>query len=758
MSKDPQGGRRAGDVIVVSNRLPVRIVSLEDRPVFEASGGGLVTAVRAVEGLHAWIGWPGAPVPEPLQVTVRRSLARQRLHPVFLDDDEIEDFYGRICNDTLWPLFHYFVDRLRITEEAWQRYVDVNRRFAEAALRAAQGLEDPRVWVHDFHLMLVPSMLRAAQPDITVGFFLHIPFPSSEVYRLLPSREAVLRGLLGADYVSFQTPDDARHFRSACLRVLGLDSSPDAIEVDGRVIGIGIDPIGIDTRAFEAAAKEPETAAALAELEERFAGRSLVLGVERLDYTKGIPQKLRAFERFLERDPERALTSTLLQVLVPSRLESPEVQSQRDEIERMVSGINGRFGRPGVTPVEYLHRSISRAELVAFYRRADVMLVTSLRDGMNLVAQEFAYTQSVPGLERRWNGALLLSELAGAANVLAGAVLVNPWHVGGIADKLEEALAFDAAERQRRLLTMSERVRELDSRRWARRFLDRLQVYARRRARMPRATLLSTEGRHALARSVGEARRRTLLLDYDGTLRELVTHPELAAPTPEIIDLLGDLATLPATEVHLVSGRDRNSLERWFHDVPIWLCAEHGFAVQAPGESWTELVDVDLSWLPRFERLLSSVAAEVPGTMVERKACSVAWHYRQAEPEYGSWRARELLMSIEQLLPGVPAEILVGHRVVEVRARGVSKGGYVARLFPRGRDRRHAVLAIGDDLTDQEMYAALPAGAVSVHVGTRRPTGPSRHQHLIPEPATARALLREIVVETLRKVGVEAAS
>jgi trehalose 6-phosphate synthase/phosphatase len=422
-----------------------------------------------------------------------------------------------------------------------------------------------------------------------------------------------------------------------------------------------------------------------------------------------------------------------------------------------VSGINGRFGQPGITPVEYLHRSISRAELVAFYRRADVMLVTSLRDGMNLVAQEFAFCQSVPGLPRRWNGALLLSELAGAANVLAGAVLVNPWHVGGIADKLEEALSYDAAERERRLATMAERVRELDSRRWARRFLERLRVYARRRARLPSATLLSAEAGHGLARSVGQARRRTLLLDYDGTLRELVTHPELAAPTPEIIGLLRDLAALPATEVHLVSGRDRGSMERWFGDVPIWLCAEHGYAVRAPGEAWRELVDVDLSWLPRFERLLRGVAADVPGTMVERKACSVAWHYRQAEPEYGGWRARELLMSIEQLLPGVPAEILVGHRVVEVRARGVSKGGYVASLFPRGRDRQHAVLAIGDDLTDQEMYAALPPGAVSVHVGTRRPVGPSRHQHLIPEPSAARRLLREVVVETLRHVDVPAA-
>ncbi len=737
---------RTGDVVIVSNRLPVRLVSQGGRTSFEPSSGGLVSALGSVEDLRAWVGWPGAPVAPGRTRAVRRALERRKLHPVFLDEDEIEGFYGRICNDTLWPLFHYFVDRLRITEEAWQRYVDVNRRFAEAAAVAAG--EDGRVWVHDFHLMLVPSMLRAARPELAVGFFLHIPFPSSEVYRLLPAREAVLRGLLGADYLSFQTADDARHFRSACLRVLGLDSSPDSIEVGGRQVGIGIDPIGIDTAGFTEALRDPATAADLAELERRFEGRSLIVGVERLDYTKGIGQKLRAFELFLERDPTRARSTTLLQVLVPSRLESPEYRAQRDEIERLVSGINGRFGQPGITPVEYLHRSISRSELVAFYRRADVALITSLRDGMNLVAQEFAFCQAAPGLPRRWNGALLLSELAGAAHVLPGAVLINPWHVGGVADKLEEALSFDAGERRRRLETMGERVRQLDSKRWARRFLDRLDSHARRRSRIAAATLLSPDARQALARRVGEARKRTLLLDYDGTLRELVTHPELAAPTPEILGLLGDLAALPATDVHIVSGRDRASLQRWFGDLPINLCAEHGFVARAPGGEWRQLVEVDLSWLPRFERLLRGVAAEVPGTLVERKACSVTWHYRQAEPEYGSWRARELLVTIEQLLPGVPAEILPGHRVIEVRARGISKGMYVSGLFPDGRERGHAVLAIGDDRTDQEMYAALPSGSVSVHVGTRRPTGPARHQHLIPEPADARALLREVVDQT----------
>ena len=743
MTVERNRAQERGDVVVVSNRLPVRLVPGARTPRFEPSAGGLVSALKGVEGVAGWVGWPGAPVAAGARRQVTHALAEQALHPVFLDADEVEGFYGRICNDTLWPLFHYFVDRLRITEESWEHYVAVNRRFAEAALAVAA--EGARVWVHDFHLMLVPAMLRAERRDLAVGFFLHIPFPSSEVYRLLPAREEVLRGLLGADYLGFQTADDARHFRSACLRILGLDSQPDSVQIDGRAVGIGIDPIGIDTVSFRDAARDPETADVLAEFERRYEGQTLVLGVERLDYTKGVLQKLRAFEHYLEQDPERSRTTTLLQVLVPSRLESPEVQAQRDEIERLVAAINGRFGRPGITPVEYIHRSISRSELVATYRRADVMLITSLRDGMNLVAQEFAFCQTVPGLPRRWNGVLLLSELAGAAQVLPGAVLVNPWHVGGIVERLAEAAVLTQEERKARLETMASRVAQLDSRRWAATFLSRLDTWARRRRRSRVATPLSEASRRRLVKRFARARKRTILLDYDGTLRELTAHPELASPTAEILDLLVDLSALPGTQVHLVSGRDRATLGRWFGSLPVWLSAEHGFVERVPGGAWRQLLDVDLKWLPRMERVLRRVASEVPGTHVERKACAVAWHYRQAEPEYGAWRAKELLLMVEQLLPGVPAEILLGHRVVEVRAVGVNKGVYVARLFPHGREHNHVVLAIGDDQTDQEMYAALPPGSSSLHVGTGHPLGPTRHQHQLPDPESARALLRELV-------------
>jgi trehalose 6-phosphate synthase/phosphatase len=740
-------GRGHPSLVIASNRLPVRFTVSDDGFEVEPSAGGLAAALRAARGDAHWIGWPGTVVPEPLRPAVVDRLAEDNLGPVFLSADEEEDFYGRVCNDTLWPLFHYFGDRLRITPEAWQRYVQVNERFADAILE--QCGPSTRVWVHDFHLMLVPAMLRRRSAGLAIGFFLHTPFPSSEIYRLLPGREEVLRGILGADYVSFHVGDYARHFRSSCLRVLGIDSQPDRLEIGNRRVGIGVDPIGIDVEGFRDVLHDGETARLLSQLEEQYEGRRLVLGVARLDYTKGIPNKLLAYERFLEQDPERARTTTMLHVIVPSRLESPGYRSQRDEIELMIARINGRFGQPGVTPVEYLHRNISKPGLVALYRRADVMMVTPLRDGMNLVSQEFVLCQSEPGLPSRWRGSLLLSEFAGSAQVLPGALLVNPWDVDGVVERLGTALELDPAERRSRMETMARRVEVLDSRRWAEGFLTRLGRYSRRERRPRLPPEVDAEVLDHLKQRFARAKGRTILLDYDGTLREIEAHPDLAVPTPAITELLGELAALPATDVHIVSGRRRRNLEQWFGKLPVYLCAEHGYFARAPGEEWRTLVELDLAWMRPIERLLRGVAADVPGAHVERKSVSVAFHYREAEPEYGAWRAHELLNDLGQHLAGEPAEILLGHRVVEVRARGVDKGMYVRTLFPNGRVRAQFVLGLGDDRTDHDLLDALPPGSVAGHVGSLLPSARSRegrreHIHVVG-PGEVRSLLRELV-------------
>ena len=607
------------------------------------------------------------------------------------------------------------------------------------------------MWVHDFHLMLVPAMLRRRSPGLSIGFFLHIPFPSSEVYRLLPAREQLLRGVLGADYISFQVGDYARHFRSSCLRMLGLDSSPDWLELDDRRIGIGVDPIGIDVEGFRELLADPETERLLAGLEQQYEGRKLVLGVERLDYTKGIPQKLHAFERFLEEDPERALTTTMIQVLVPSRLESPEYVAQRNEIELLISRINGRFGQPGITPVEYLHRDVSKPGLVALYRRADVMMVTALRDGMNLVAQEFVLCQSRAGPPEP------LARVAPplrARRIGAGASRRAP----------RQPLGRGRGRRAPRDRARAARARapapardDGEARRGARlpalgRGLPRAarEVLTARSTRRGRPPTVDEAVEERISRRFARARARTIILDYDGTLRELEAHPDLASPTPEIRGAPPRAGGNPANRRphrQRPPPAEPRAVVRPAPDPSLRRARLHGAGT---GRGVATLVDLDLSWLRPIERLLRKVAADVPGSHVERKSCSVAWHYRQAEREYGAWRAHELLNDLGQHLAGAPAEILLGHQLVEVRARGVDKGVYVKSLFPDGKESSHFVIGLGDDRTDHDLLDALPSGSVAGHVGGLLPSarsadGPREHIHVVG-PGEVRAFLHDLAM------------
>ena len=470
--------------MIASNRLPVRLTGDDGGvPVLEPSAGGLVAALAGVADRSAWIGWPGGVVPAEAEPELRSRLAADGLHPVFLDRAEEANYYGRICNETLWPLFHDFDDRVHFGADAWRRYVAVNERFA-AEIDACSPA-GARVWIHDFHLLLVPAELRRRRPDLAIGFFLHTPFPAPAQLGLLPTGAEVVRGLLGADYAGFQTQSDATSFSAACGALLGFEPGPGAI---------GVEPAGIDCDRFRELLGRPETAELGEALEQRYRGRRLVLGVERLDYTKGIPQKLAAFERLLERAPTDAPPTVLLQVIVPSRLDSAASFAQRDEIDRAAARINERFGpaghsalggraagmgEPGPPPVECLHRSVSPAELAALYSRADVMAVTPLRDGMNLVAQEFVLCQgAAPRSAGRPPGVLLLSELAGAAQSLPGALLVDPRDSAAMAARLAEALELAPAERRRRLELLGDAVDRLDCHRWAERFLAGLEQAA----------------------------------------------------------------------------------------------------------------------------------------------------------------------------------------------------------------------------------------------------------------------------------------
>lgn len=740
----PTSGRA---LVVASNRLPLSLSATETESgapvVFSVreSSGGLATALRGAQGQAAfrWVGWPGGDVPSGERHRVVEMLRSRGLVPVFLSARERARYYNGFCNGVIWPLFHYFSDRVHFDPRAFASYEDVNARFADViAKEAAPGA---RVWVHDFQLMLVPRLLRARRPDVEIGFFLHIPFPSSEIYRSLPVREDILRGLLGSDYVGFQTSDYARHFRSSCLRVLGLDSDSSGVISEGRHVGVGTHPIGIPVARFKSALRSERARAYFEELKARYRGRRVLLGVERLDYTKGIQHKLDAFEEYLQRDPARGRDVVLLQLIVPSRLDNVEYRHLKRDIEEQVGRLNGRYARPGVTPIEYLHRNLDTERLSALYAFVDALLVTPVRDGMNLVAQEFVMCQSVASSELGSRaGALVLSEFAGAAHSLSRAILVNPWDVRGTATAIEEALAMPEDERRSRISGMAEHVDEMDSELWAAEFLDALSETVQRREGAGTPKRLDEAGVRELAARAAGARRRVLFLDYDGTLREITRLPSDARPTDEIRELLVELARLPETAVHVVSGRDRAQLGAWLGDLPIYLGAEHGFAARPPGGSWLQLQNIDLDWLPGVETELRRVVKEVPGSLIERKPCSVAWHYRMADMHYGSWRARELCTALEDEFSNQPVEVLLGHKVVEVRAAGVNKGAYVRR-FLREPDASTFILALGDDRTDLDMYAALPPGAVRIHLGAHT----EGLDYRLERPAAVRALLRAII-------------
>jgi trehalose 6-phosphate synthase/phosphatase len=723
-------------LVVASNRLPISLHAGEHGLEVHPSSGGLVAALAgfAGEADFVWVGWPGATVAAAQRAHVVELLAKQGLVPVFLTREQESHYYRSMCNEALWPLFHYFQERVAFNTESWDHYVAVNRMIADAVLEQVQP--GTRVWVHDFHLMLVPRILREARPDLQIGFFLHIPFPSSEIYRLLPVRAECLLGILGSDYIGFHTEDYARHFRTTCLRVLGLDSEPNSIPHEGRRVGIGANPIGIDIEGFRRTLQQPDTADMMRDIQERYRGRKLVLGVERLDYTKGIPLKLRAFNRFLERDPERASEVTLLQVIVPSRSTVPDYERLQREIEQMVGRINGKYARPGITPIEYLHRNLSAPELVALYRCAHACVVTPLRDGMNLVAQEFALCQAEDGPGPRANGALVLSEFTGAAQRLARALLVNPLDIEQTASALEEALAMSQEEKEERAGTALDRAAELDCRSWATGFLERLDAAAARNSARPDHRFIGREEVAAIQRAFAAAPKRVLVLDYDGTLREITRRPEEARPTREITDLLRRLGMLPATEVHLVSGRRRSTMGAWFGDLPVYLCAEHGFAWRAPGGDWHARNDVDLSWLPAVRELLLRVSDEVPGTQVEMKAASAVWHYRMADLDYGAWRARELANMLEQQLANQPAQVVHGHRAIEVRASAANKGTYVQSLVAAAPSSTF-FLCIGDDRTDLDMYGILPPDGFAIHVGAAAENA----RYTVTSPARVRGLL-----------------
>ncbi|MBO0867993.1 MAG: trehalose-6-phosphate synthase [Micromonosporaceae bacterium] len=454
------------DLVVMANRLPIdETVSDSGVREWRRSPGGLVSALHPVlrDGGATWIGWAGATGPAPVVPDVDGV----RLRAVPLSDDEFENYYEGFANSTLWPLYHDAVEQPVFHRRWWESYQRVNRRFAAVAAQVSPP--GSMVWVHDYHLQLVPGMLRGLRPDLCIGFFMHVPFPPPELFKQLPPRAELLRSLLGADLVGFQTTGGAQNFLRLTNQVLGLRVSRSTVAVDDRTVKVGSFPISIDVADIETLARSPEVLARAAKIREDLGQPDrIMLGVDRLDYTKGIEHRLKAYRELLADGRVKVPDTVLVQVAVPSRERVEHYRALRDKVEREVGGLNGEYGRLGVPAVHYLNSSFNRTELAALYRAADVMVVTPLRDGMNLVAKEYVTSRVDHG------GALVLSEFAGAAHELKQAFLVNPHDLDALKDSLVRALEADPSETAKRMRAMRRYVREHDVGRWARGYLNAL--------------------------------------------------------------------------------------------------------------------------------------------------------------------------------------------------------------------------------------------------------------------------------------------
>ncbi len=680
-----------GKLIVASTRLPVTMTRTDDGWKAAPSAGGLVTALKSVAERRKfeWIGWPGTNVPQEDQAEVDRLLIEQGARPVHLTQAQVDGFYGGFSNSVLWPLFHGFTDISSFDKSDWHTYKQVNELFAdEIVRRAAPG---DLIWIHDYQLALVPELLRERGLTCPIGYFLHIPFPSSEIYRTLPVRESVLRGLLGADFVGFHAYEYVSHFRKACLRVLGIESQPDLVRNGSRRVHLGVLPIGIDPAEIREMASTKEAINELTALKTAYKGKKIILGVDRLDYTKGIPEKLLAFEQLLEEHPRWRTNCVLIQVAAPSRESVDEYQALKRRVDELVGGINGRYGSPDHTPIVYINQSVNRTRLTGMYQAADIALVTPVRDGMNLVALEYIAARGEQG------GSLILSEFAGAAYLLPGARLISPYNLAQVAETLAEELESEHADASH----MLEFVNENTSMSWANKFLDRLEETIVEV--QPPAVRLRVDVEPALQRLEG-AKRPLVFLDYDGTLRGYERKPGDAVPNARIRGVLRELSE--TASVYVVSGRSGEVLEKWLGDLPIGLVCEHGFAVKERGGSWQQRESVEITGLEMVQPLLEEFARRTPGAALEIKRSALAWHYRSADPEFGTFQARELLNQLEEQLKQDSFAVLRGNKVIEIRPFNSTKGHAVEELLERHADA-DAVFCAGDDRTDEDMMAAV---------------------------------------------------
>ncbi len=705
-------------LIIASNRLPVNIIQNEKTLEVVPSAGGLTTGLRSYHKQNdsVWIGWPGIiSDSKAIQQKVAKKLEAEHCLAVFLTEELVTNYYDGFSNATLWPLFHYFTQYTVFEEKYWEAYKQVNQLFAEAII--SQAKQDDTVWVHDYQLLLVPQILKEARPDLHIGFFLHIPFPSYEVFRVLPWRDEIISGMLGADLLGFHTYDYARHFISSVRRLKGYDVEFNKIIFESRRVFVDVFPMGIDFQLFHDKSYEIQTKPIQQRSKEHrdldkyllaTTERKLMLSIDRLDYTKGIPNRLRAFKLFLEKYPQYLEKISLVLLTVPSRTDVEQYQNLRSEVEKLVGSINGKFATMQWSPIIYFYRSVPFDQLIELYTSSDVALLTPLRDGMNLVAKEYLATQI------NHKGVLILSEMAGASKELGEAVLVNPNNIHNVADAIYKALNFSEEEKKQMNENMRNRLQRYNVFAWANDFMASLYK-TRKRLSEYQIRKVSHKVSATLTARIKEAQKRVLFFDYDGTLQKFFDAPHNAAPDENLYEILDALSAIPNTTLVLISGRDKETFNKWFGHKPYNLIAEHGAWHKLQNESWVTKETENVEWKESIRPVLESYVDRTPGSLIEEKTFSLVWHYRKTDIELGILRALELKEDVSGLIINHNLEILEGSKVVEIKTIGINKGA-AAKQFLSKHDA-DVILAIGDDWTDEFLFKELPQDAITIKVG-----------------------------------------
>lgn len=722
--------------IIVSNRLPVKIIENNGSLEFKPSEGGLATGLGSIyrQGNNMWLGWPGMEVAEEEhQQKIVQELAKMNLSPVFLTQDEINLYYEGFSNETLWPVFHYHPTYAVYEQSYWDNYLQVNQKFKDCILKIAEPGDT--IWVHDYQLLLLPGLIREEMPEMSIGFFLHIPFPSYELFRLIPWRAEILENMLGADLLGFHTFDDVRHFTSSVSHLLPVHSSANEINFNDRQVVAETFPMGIDDKKFEMLTQNEEVQANIQTLKESFNELKMILSIDRLDYSKGIIQRLQAFDLLLQKNDEYKEKVVLYMIIVPSRDTVPRYKELRDEIDKVVGNINSRYRTLNWIPIHYYYRSFPIEMLSALYSFAEVCLVSPMRDGMNLVSKEYVASRT------NNTGVLILSEMAGAAKELIDALIVNPNNIGEVYKSMIQALNMPAEEQRRRMQAMREVVSKFNIRHWVKIYMDRLSEVKQMQESMQAkhvgpSTRMFIEGEYA------RAGKRIIFLDYDGTLVDFQTNIDQALPDEDLNDILEQLTSDPSNCIVIVSGRKYQTLEDWFGRMPIDIIAEHGAWQKHQNEDWVKLPGLYSQWKQEILPVLETFVDRTPGSFIEEKSYSLVWHYRKVEEGLGELRANELMSTLRFITADKGLQMLPGNKVIEIKNIEVNKGKIAYTWLEN--EHYDYIMALGDDHTDEDMFKAMPEDAFTIKIGSNI----SAARYYLRDYREVRRLLRSLTLRS----------